>query len=91
MRENILNGRWFISFTPEGNGIEYVGEILGEVSDGWFYVSVRNTGLSEIAKRVVPVAEFERCRFYISETSLLPVVRSFDKPILQRTGDKNEG
>ena len=83
MRQNILNDKWFIKFNVTGNSVESSGRILGEASDGWFYVEiVYSSGAT--TKRVLPVGELESARFFNSDTEMLEIERSFEKPLLQR-------
>lgn len=90
MRQNILNNKWFIKFTADGNSIEFAGQILGEASDGWFYVAITNTGLSVISRQVVAIGELESARFYNSDSDMITVCRKFDKPMLKRKGESDE-
>lgn len=87
MRQNILNNKWFIAFTENGEGIEYAGQILGEAADGWFFVAVVNSGLSVVSRQVLPIADLKSSRFYNSETEMVTVRRQFDKPLLRRTNE----
>lgn len=87
MRQNILDGKWFIKFTADGDSIEFAGQILGEASDGWFYVAIVNSGLSVISRQVAHVKELESARFYNSDTDMINVCRKLDKPMLKRKGE----
>ncbi len=94
MRQNILNGKWFIKFkrfettagveiTPEG-----AGKIIEEVAEGWFYAEAFGTGWKVVERRVVAIGDLASCRFYRTETEFRDDWCS--KPLLKRKGESDE-
>jgi len=90
MRQNILNGKWFIKFKQTDDDItpENAGKVIEETADGWFYVEAFGTGWNVIERRVVSVGDLASCRFYRTETEFRDDWCS--KPILKRKGETDE-
>lgn len=84
MRQNILNDKWFITFTITGNSVESSGQILGEAADGWFFVRVEYFAPVATCQKLLPVAELESARFFNTETEMLAIRRRFEKPLLKK-------
>jgi hypothetical protein len=84
MRQNILNGKWFIKFRQVEDEItpESAGKIIEEASDGWFYVEVFGKGWNVIERRVVAIGDLASCRFYPTEIAFRDDWCS--KPLLKR-------